>query len=698
MNGSSRFLHNILTSVFLICLGLNAFAQVVPATDPPVAGAVPCLQESLRDIHPRLLFGPEEIAGMRSFYESEKGKPFKDSLLNLLPSLEVPEGDPLFLTNATDGQRQGLWRLPTVALHYVLTGDQESLDRTVEYMRFLMSLPHWETGRELDSGMSVGNVMIGAGLAFDWTYNDLDPQFREAFRDKLIYHARAMYHGGHLKKNITTHYWQGDPANNHRWHRNAGMVLCALAAANGSPEQDWILSQLIPEMDFITKWLPDDGTCHEGPGYLVFGNTHLVLGVQAMDRCLGTAYLELPYFANVADFFVHMLQPGMVNFFPIGDASGAISNYAPFLYKGISVNRQKDLQAAVETARSVNPDSFQMFSWLPLVWYDGSIEGGSLKNLPMTAYFEDIGTATMRDGWGKDNIGALFKCGPFGGYSLNEYRNQTSPPRGINVAHDDPDANSFILSMGGALMTETSRYSKHKQSANHNTILINGTGQITPGEPEGKVWSQPGSADNSKMAVVTGWKESGKIFVIEGEAANSYPQLEGDISRPALERFRRIFIWIEGEYVLVLDDIRAPEPVNIDWLIQGPELVEQDEANGQYKLKRDDINCPFQVVSTKQYTSSIAESSADNRGKALGWEQLRLRTRSENVRLASVYDLWNKDGLLVSIKKNNKDDMTVEVKGPGISDKWLLRDGDGFDGASTVRLKRDGKSRTVLSP
>ena len=667
---------------------------VVPDKDPAVEGTtVTKLLESVRDVHPRVLFGPDEIEDLRTFYKSPKAKKFREALLAYLPSCNAPQ-EPKFLRDATDGQRHGYWRMPTVGLHYVLTGDRQSFQKAVGYLKLLLSLPNWETGGELDSGMSAGNIMVGAGLCFDWLYNELDPEFREQFRRKLRYHARAMYHGGHLMKNKGTHYWQNDPANNHRWHRNAGMVLCALAAADGSAEEQWLLSRVRAEMDYVAKWLPEDGTCHEGPGYLVFGTSHLTLAVQAMDRCFGTKYLEQPYFKNTPAFLIHCLQPGLTNIFPFGDAGGGIGNYAAFLYKGASVAQDRDLHAALEAIRAIKGESFEMFSWFALLWYDPDLEGGSLDSLPRAAFFDDLGLLTLRDGWAADRVGAMFKCGPFGGYRLNEFRNEGARPRYINVAHDDPDANSFILRTGGELVAETSRYSKHKKSANHNTILINGIGQTVPGRKEGSVWSQPGGPDMSKMAVVTIRKDAGDIVAIEGEAAGAYPALRG--KRPALKRFRRIFVWVKGAYVLALDDVRAPVPVEIDWRMQGGKLTATDADNGRYQLAKSKATCDFQLVSDHTFEAQIVESSADNRGKSLGWQQLQARTKAQTVRYASVYDPWHLGGLTVALNPTGPDAATVTVKGPDFEDTWTWQAGASPFEPSTLESTRGDFRMTPL--
>ncbi len=644
---------------------------VVPENDPP-AEKIVSLQYRNLSTHPRLLFGLEDITRLRSFVQSPAGKPAMDRLLAYRRASKPP-ANTQFLTDATDGQRQGFWRLPTVALHYVLTGDKASLADAVGFLKFFQSLPYWETGSERDSGMSSANILIGAALAYDWLYNDLDPVFRETFRQTLWQKARAQYHGGHLMKNPGTHYWQSDPQNNHRWHRDAGMTLAALAAARGDKSEQWLLSKIADELDFVAQWLPEDGTSHESASYLAFGAAHLTLALQAGDRGFGKKYLEIPFFKNVGAFRIHSLLPGLADGFSYGDGAG-LGNYNNFLVKAAAVHKQPALAGAIEAMRKADPSAFE-YAWFDILWTDPGLKAADITAFPTTGLYPDIGTLFIRDSWNGDAVAAMFRCGPFGGYLLNKFRNDNGF-KYINVAHDDPDANSFILFTGTKALAETDRYSKHKQSSNYNTILVNGIGQEVPGRAEGGVWSQPavGNVDMTTMAYLTAWKQGPDITVIEGEAAGSYLALNDkrrNATRPALDRFRRTFIWVEGKYILVLDDLRAPSAVTFDWLIQGPELVADDEKSLRFRLVNGAASCPFQLASTSPLQTKLRESSADNRGKPLGWRQLVATATVPSLRIASLYSVWG-GTQSVTLEALSENTAKVIVTNNGtVSDTWL---------------------------
>lgn len=669
-------------------------AQLAPPPPPPMTPAQDPAPETpvrivevLRGVHPRLLFAAGDVPAMRERITDGYGKALFERLLAYLPSCTKPDHTN-FLKDATDGQRQGLWRLPTVALHYVLTGDRQSFDRTVAFLDLLVGLENWETG-ELDCGMSSANIMVGVALAYDWLYADLDPAFRSRCRDKLLLMARRQYYQGHLGKLEGTHYWQGDPANNHRFHRDAGLALAVLAAAEEDKTDDeWLLARTLAEIRFVVEWLPTDGSCHESPTYAVFGNTHLMLAVDAAQRCFGEPFLDHPFFRQTPLYKIQTLQPDMKGVFGYGDSGAGTGGYHNYLHRACAQHGLADLQAAIEEAERRNPSFFE-FAWFSLIWWR-SLPGGRLDQVARQAFFPDLGLAFCRTGWGPTDVGAMFKCGPFGGYELNRFR-QRQGLAYVNVAHDDPDANSFQIFADGAMLAETDRYSNRKRSANHNTLLVNGAGQVAAGRPEGAGWSQPGG-DMAQMAVVTAYARTGNVLAIEGEAAGSYlANPRGGPKRPALDRFRRTFVWVEGAYLLVLDDIRAPETVDITWLVQGPELQTLDAAAGRYALAKGSASCPFHVAATEPLAAEVLESSADDRGKPLGWKQLQLKAKVRFLRVASLYDPWHRGSLALTLQPDGPDRAKVLVGGgPQGPDTWEWTAGEGRLGPSRLSGRAPG--------
>ena len=679
--------------VFALLSG-DVVAQVVPDSDPVLDGEPPALVDEVMSQHPRLLFGPDDIERLRAVADSPIGQRIMERFEAYLGA-SAPPDEPGFLRDATDAQRQGFWRMPTVALHYALTGSERSFNRALGFLEMLLELEDWELGNERNSGMGAANIMIGAALAYDILHDDLEPEFREAFRQKLLHHARWQYYGGHLNRNEAQAYWQQDPHNNHRWHRNAGLALCVLAAYSGAEEEQWLLQQVYDELAFVMRWLPEDGSYHEGAGYQIFGVAHLAVALEAADRAFGTEYLQSPALRNMGVFQLHATTPGLENRFSFGDGgTGPVGGYATALHLAAAVAGDSDVQALMNHAWENRANSFSHFAWSGLLWHDPELEATPIDELPRRGFFPDTGVLFVRDGWRREDAAAMFKACPFGGHVLNQYRNEKNYHY-INVAHDDPDANSFVFYRNGGFLAETSRYSTRKQSANHNTILVNGMGQMSRGRPEGGTWTQPaqGNVDMTDMAYITAYREGDAVVIIEGEAAGSYLALRGDAgSRPALARYRRTFIWVEGRYVLVLDDIRSSgEPVEVTWLMQGPELEVIDAAAHAYRLAHDEGQAAFRVAADVALSGEVVTSPADHRRSELGWRQLRLTGEARQMRVASAYDLWDRGELTVTLETADDDHATVRVQGPGVEDTWQWQAAPDRHTASSVVGQREGE-------
>ena len=202
-------------------------------------------------------------------------------------------------------------------------------------------------------------------------------------------------------------------------------------------------------------------------------------------------------------------------------------------------------------------------------------------------------------------------------------------------------------------------------------------------------WSQPatGKTDMASMAYITGYEAGDDVVVIEGEASGSYRAYRDrktGMSRPGLDRFRRMFVWAEGRYVLVIDDVRAREPVEITWLMQAPRLIADDVRGHRYTMSCEGATIGFQVASSAQVRGAIIEGTADNRGRSLGWQQLQLTGRGDSLRFFSVYDVWGKGGVVLSGWGEGAEAATIRIQGSGIDDGWSWQAGPDNQSAGTI--------------
>jgi len=679
----------------------RAEGPILPEKDPAAGGPAVKYLDKIANKHPRVLITAETLPQIKAFYNSPEGKLYHDQIEGKVRGCTVP-ADRKMGSDWARAQTIGLFSLPPVGLHYALTKDKGSFDKGVAYLKWLAGQADWSEGGEpavadkpeeyakvLNTMMQFGPkgernseigasfTMVGATLIWDWLYNDLDPAFREQFRQILWQHARAMYYGGHLGRNPGGSYWHGAPNYNHRWFRTWGLALAALAAGEGKPEEQWFLGEVEKELKFNVTWLPVDGSQHEGPGY---GSSAGALGMalQVSDDLTGTRYTESPFYTNAAPYAFNISAPGMKESFYFADCFDKATSFHPYFLRTAAAHKQTDILDGIRHAIQVNFAKFGVkdYAWLSIIADDPSIKGGDYHKLPTADFLPDLGIAIIRESWQDDAVGARFKCGPMGGYKTNSWLKSPDPGTRTrpNVAHDHPDANSFTVFAQGDYLAETDRYpigkGVGKLSTGHNTILINGVGQAPQGRAEGEDWMQPGTGDLTEMARIVAYKDAGQVVVAEGEAGGSYLAYnKGGKSRPGLDRFRRTFIWVKGGYVLTFDDIRAPSPVDITWLIQGAKLDPVKEADGRYSLAKGNAKCEFELVSDATLKSKIGVSTANGHGKLLNWQQLQATTHGAAAHFACVLDPWHKN-VKVTLTPEGADKATLKVTGEGINDTW----------------------------
>jgi Heparinase II/III-like protein len=321
------------------------------------------------------------------------------------------------------------------------------------------------------------------------------------------------------------------------------------------------------------------------------------------------------------------------------------------------------------------PSAFS-YGWFSLIWFDPNLSGGSLANVPKRAFFSDLGLGCFRDSWEKDGVGLMFKCGPYGGQALNAYRNGNHFHY-INVAHDDPDANMYVIYAKGRFLVDDDRYAAIKLTSSHNTILVDGHGQIG----EGSRFTQPVPGDMTGMARITAHQLEGPIGAIEGEAAHAYT---------GLRRFRRTVLWVENSYILILDDIEADRDRDLTWMVQGKQLRIISDTGSIVRVGSEIDGCDLTVASDGDDHAAILPSTADNHGKSLGFQQLQIKVRSDRWRVAALYDVWDQHPQLVLSDNVAGNAAQVKVDLRGSSDIWTWTPPAGDSSPSHLECMRRG--------
>ncbi|MCS7254457.1 MAG: heparinase II/III family protein [Armatimonadota bacterium] len=613
--------------------------------------------------HPRLFFTEEELPKLRERVKTTH-KRFFEGALKYAQAALAPLKDEKWLSDGTEAQRWGWWRMATLAFVAAITDEQRYKEATKQLLLTFCRSRHFEIGQERDSGMGAANILAGAAIGYDVAYHWLSEQERQLVQDKLWLQVHRMYELGFMQKGSGPHYWQQDPQNNHLFHRLAGLLLASLALYGDIPEIDGYLDYGIRKAQEVVKWLPPDGSNHESVSYQAFGTQYLIPTLWALNRCTHVDLLTgQECIRKMAHFRAHMVLPTRRHVWDYGDGGRAVGWFNHYHFLIASLFRDRYAQALHMRNYEAAPESYDYQCWL-ILFYDPTLEPADLSTYPTWRYFPDLEVATFRSSWDDPNaLAAFFKCGPYGGHMLCRYRESAEKPRYVNVAHDHPDAGHFMVFWRGEFFAMDSGYARfRKLTADHNTILVNGRGQAG----EGFGWTQPIS-DMGKRARIVEFFGAPGYGIVRGEAGRFY---EG------LKQFERTFVYLDDAHMLVCDRISALKPSTIDWLYHC-DGEWREVGKGTYEITKGNARFRISILHPNGGQFEVAEHVADD---GRGEKKLRLRARWENwldgFIVAHLSPQWENpavctgiekltNGFAIAFKRGNAEELFLHCIGEG---------------------------------
>jgi hypothetical protein len=206
-------------------------------------------------------------------------------------------------------------------------------------------------------------------------------------------------------------------------------------------------------------------------------------------------------------------------------------------------------------------------SWLNILWYDPTVMATPPDDLPTLHHFDDLDIVIARSGWSGDESMVAFKAGPYLGHTAIQRHD-----RDLGGGHVHPDANHVVVFGHGEWQIRDDGYGS-KYTAQHNTLLIDGAGQLG----EGGMWFDGAAVQRVKAAPsVTKIVATPHLDHIVGDATRAYPPASG------LQRYVRHLLYVKPDVLIVVDDIQLdqPRPLELRFFPEGQDARRQ--ANGAY--------------------------------------------------------------------------------------------------------------------
>ncbi|HJN17720.1 MAG TPA: heparinase II/III family protein, partial [Armatimonadota bacterium] len=307
----------------------------------------------------------------------------------------------------------------------------------------------------------------------------------------------------------------------------AAIVLAGYEDAAHTPDE-WLQRALdgIRDEPNFEFWRPD-GMFIEGPGYSSFTLATMMPFTRYYENASGNWLFDDPRLSNAIEYTIHITQPdGVCAAIGTTNMQNVINSLKLCVGAG-SERQQQMIRWALEEWGSIGSGGVR-----ELCLFDDSVQP-SMAGVPTSRYYTTTQEAAMRSEWSRNAVALWFK-------SKDPWLAKT------HHVYSHGDVGSFVLHAYGELLAVDAGYD-HWVSYDlyppqlHNTLLVDG---------EGPVNETPGTIENIIDAP----------YVRSADIVTEYAGI----------KLRRTFLLVEGEFVVIIDDIQADEEHEYEWQIHTP--------------------------------------------------------------------------------------------------------------------------------
>lgn len=511
--------------------------------------------EEYEGVHPRLLYTADEWADVRAAYnnltaeEKAEIQVVADSAMNA----------EIYVYDAThEGEQREIGtRMEQLSTMYMLTEDENYLNRAKEWIALAIDPERMPTYGVNEKGIACGHIIHGLAVAYDLLYHELDEDTKAGMRTMMIDRGKPL-----------ANRWAGENfyLHNFQFVFAAGIMHVYYALYDETDELDYFLPLTQRRFAGTYAAMSEDGACAEGSGYWSYGLDMHHKCMMLMERMWDFDPIEeVEWITNTAlKYRLHISFPEnsrtdakyMAYF---GDCNGYDFHNLNTLYYQIAAKK-----------------NLPVLTWLASrhrnIGYQGDKQEGILSfyyrnqapaavtpeeaGIPTFHHFTDFDMVAARSGWDGNESAVFFKCGPNQGRKASYFARAFEDDYDLGAGHAHPDVNHFILVGGGAQLLIDDQYEYDKQTGQHNTLLVNGSGQIG----ERGTWYLPKTRSVVyNMPYIKTTKTTDQYDYFVGAGAYAYDASLG------VERFDRHMLFVkEKDILLVLDDIETKEEADLE--------------------------------------------------------------------------------------------------------------------------------------
>jgi uncharacterized protein DUF4962/heparinase II/III-like protein len=441
--------------------------------------------------------------------------------------------------------------IPWQALAFLITGEQRYFAGARTWMLRVCAYPHWEDDRSLAGG----ECLFGVAVGYDWLHAHLSERDRKLIREKLVHQADAMHNGPPVQHEI----WLA----NHNHVEHLGLAAAGFALEGEVPQAARWVDAADRVFRQALEFSSRDGSSTEGHQYWAYSAESILRYCELARDLRHQDLYRSEWLKNIPDFIIHSTLPDFSAencVMSFGDSHRTYELHGPthILYRVAAEYRNPYAQwlALEMQRRGVGRRGY--CGWAGLLWYDETLAPKPVAQLPTFWNCDDIGWVTSRSSWEPDAVMIGFKCGPMHGRKAQQYYVANPERHEIGGGHGHADVNSFQIYARGQWLAIDPGYERPKWTRTHNTVLVNGHGQLG----EGQTWFDRKAVLEAKASSdLVQVEHHADYDYLVGDAMTIYPRAAG------LRKFQRHFLFLKPDVVLIVDDLAADPPGRYEWLL-----------------------------------------------------------------------------------------------------------------------------------
>jgi hypothetical protein len=529
---------------------------------------------------PDYLFVAQEISDLREEIHHTKAAVYKrlydqcrrygaESL-----SEELPGGSITFMGIAS----------ANLSLMYLLTKQPHYLEEAKRWIFTCVNYPHWGSDKKRDIDLSAAWLLFGLGLSYDWLQRVLSEDERSQLRDKLVLQASRMYEHREMNRGSgwAASYWQ-----NHNWINMTGLAVAGYALVNEYPDAQRWIDAAKENFEYVYAVLPADGSDYEGVVYWRYGAMWLFVYAHLVKEREGIDYFATtPFLKNTFYYRLYQAAPDLQRQINFGDCHDRFSGHSTAIYYKTAAeygngyaqklgNLVRDNYLYREALESKVKPGILPECLFEMLFYDPAVPETDFDDLPLTAYFEDLGLVVIRSSWAQDAVHFSFKCSTPGGKTQwdNAWKLAAQTEHNhLGLSHQHPDNNAFILVANDTYLAIDDGYNRTVKAAHHNVVLVDGVGYQDEGQ--NNIWA---NYTPDMTGVVEKYVNEDGIVYAVGETASTYQK---DLK---LTRFARHVLYTHRPFFIIFDELLSELDHTYIWLLHSDVFPTRDENGFFYQ-------------------------------------------------------------------------------------------------------------------